>query len=77
MEVSLSKVQVVIVQEHATPPHKRFMLLLDQLKDKLVGPFHNMKVERQRCLHIALHFQRSQGWGRTLKHSNKLNCWKC
>ncbi len=41
MEVSLSKVQVVIVQEHATPPHKRFMLLLDQLRDKLVGPFHD------------------------------------
>jgi hypothetical protein len=41
MEVSFSKVQVVIVQEHATPPHKRFMLLLDQLRDKLVGSFHN------------------------------------
>jgi hypothetical protein len=47
---------------------------MSELKSPLA--LEDMMVERQRCLHIALHFQRSLGWGRTLKHSNKLNRWK-
>jgi hypothetical protein len=42
---------------------------MSELKSPLA--LQDMTVEHQRCLHIALHFQRSQGWGRTLKHSKQ------